>query len=99
MNPLRVIALAYFCVAASAVAHPISMSNTVANCRENEVLVEMRVMLEDLVLFHGLKANSDKCLRCTPTLAILSHATDYSILHLVAELTPLLSNSGHVFNY
>ena len=35
------------------------MSNTVANCRENEVLVEMRVMLEDLVLFHGLKANSD----------------------------------------
>ncbi len=35
------------------------MSNTVANCREDEVLVELRVMLEDLVLFHGLKANSE----------------------------------------
>jgi hypothetical protein len=59
VNPLRVIALAWFCAAAFVVAHPISMSNTVANCREDEVLVELRVMLEDLVLFHGLKANRE----------------------------------------
>ena len=35
------------------------MSNTLADCREDAVLVTLRVMLEDLVLFHGLKANSD----------------------------------------
>jgi hypothetical protein len=59
VNPLRVIALAWFCVATSVVAHPISMSNTLADCREDEVRVTLRVMLEDLVLFHGLKANSE----------------------------------------
>ncbi len=41
----------------SALAHPISMSNAVANVREDEVLVELRIMLEDLVLFHSLKAD------------------------------------------
>jgi hypothetical protein len=46
-------------VATSVVAHPISMSNTLADCREDEVRVTLRVMLEDLVLFHGLKANSE----------------------------------------
>jgi len=35
------------------------MSNTLADCREDEVRVTLRVMLEDLVLFHGLKANSE----------------------------------------
>ena len=35
------------------------MSNTLADCREDAVMVTLRVMLEDLVLFHGLKANSD----------------------------------------
>ena len=39
-------------------AHPISMSNAVANVREDEVLVELRIMREDLVLFHSLKADS-----------------------------------------
>ena len=34
------------------------MSNAVANVREDEVLVELRIMLEDLVLFHSLKADS-----------------------------------------
>ena len=34
------------------------MSNAVANVREDEVLVELRVMLEDLVLFHSLKADA-----------------------------------------
>ena len=51
--------MAWFCVATSVVAHPISMSNTLADCREDEVRVTLRVMLEDLVLFHGLKANSE----------------------------------------
>ena len=51
--------MVWFCAATFVVAHPISMSNTVANCREDEVLVELRVMLEDLVLFHGLKANRE----------------------------------------
>ena len=34
------------------------MSNAVANVREDEVLVELRIMLEDLVLFHSLKADT-----------------------------------------
>ena len=34
------------------------MSNAVANVRENEVLIELRIMLEDLVLFHTLKADA-----------------------------------------
>ena len=34
------------------------MSNAVANVREDEVLVELRIMLEDLVLFHSLKTDS-----------------------------------------
>ena len=46
-------------LAISAIAHPISMSNAVANVREDEVLVDLRIMLEDLVLFHSLKADSE----------------------------------------
>ena len=34
------------------------MSNAVANVREDGVLVELRIMLEDLVLFHSLKADA-----------------------------------------
>ena len=34
------------------------MSNAVANVRENEVEIELRIMLEDLVLFHSLKADA-----------------------------------------
>ena len=49
--------LTCLCVAFSTDAHPISMSNGVANAREGEVLVELRIMLEDLVLFHSLKAD------------------------------------------
>tara|TARA_B100001123_G_scaffold213839_1_gene241433 strand:+ start:256 stop:2013 length:1758 start_codon:yes stop_codon:yes gene_type:complete len=49
---------AWLVLALSAIAHPISMSNAVANVREDEVLVELRIMLEDLVLFHSLKADS-----------------------------------------
>ncbi len=41
----------------SAVAHPISMSHAVVNVRETEALVELKIMLEDLVMFHGLKAD------------------------------------------
>ena len=50
--------MAWLCAAFPASAHPISMSNGVANVREDEVLVELRIMLEDLVLFHSLKADA-----------------------------------------
>ena len=39
---------------AEAVAHPISMSSTVADVQTNKVTVEMRVMVEDLVLYQSL---------------------------------------------
>ena len=55
---MGVIAIAWLCAVFSTIAHPISMSNGVANVREDEVLVELKIMLEDLVLFHGLKANA-----------------------------------------
>ena len=41
------------------------MSNAVANVRENEVQVELRIMLEDLVLFHGLKTDSKTIYKAT----------------------------------
>ena len=58
MNSLRLSAVCWLVAAFSAVAHPISMSNAVANVRENEVEIELRIMLEDLVLFHSLKADA-----------------------------------------
>jgi hypothetical protein len=51
--------LAWLGAVVSAGAHPISMSNAMANVREDEVLVELRIMLEDLVMFHNLKANAE----------------------------------------
>lgn len=39
-------------------AHPISMSTATVNVRDEEALAELRIMLEDLVLFHGLKADA-----------------------------------------
>ena len=42
-------------LAFSAAAHPISMSHGVVNVREGETLAELKIMLEDLVMFHGLK--------------------------------------------
>ena len=41
------------------------MSNAVANVREDEVVVELRIMLEDLVLFHSLKADSKTIFKAT----------------------------------
>ncbi len=44
-------------LALSVVAHPISMSHAVVNVREGETLAELKIMLEDLVMFHGLQAD------------------------------------------
>ena len=55
--------LATTLLAVSAKTHPISMSHAVVNVREDEALAELKIMLEDLVLFHGLKA--DKTTRFT----------------------------------
>ncbi len=42
-----------------AAGHPISMSHAVVNVREHEALAELKIMLEDLVMFHGLKADKE----------------------------------------
>ena len=55
--------LATTLLAVSAKTHPISMSHAVVNVREDEALAELKIMLEDLVMFHGLKA--DKTTRFT----------------------------------
>ena len=59
MNFLRINVLAWLAAAGFAVAHPISMSTTTVNVRTDEVLIEMTVMLEDLVMFHSLKADAN----------------------------------------
>lgn len=41
-------------------AHPISMSAVAVNVQENQVLANMKIMLEDLVLYQGLQAGSDQ---------------------------------------
>ena len=40
-------------------AHPISLSSTIVNVHANRIDVEIEIMLEDLVLFHQLKANGE----------------------------------------
>ena len=58
MNSLRIILLAWLGTVLGAGAHPFSDSTGAANVRADEVLVELSVMLEDLVLFNGLKADA-----------------------------------------
>ncbi|MCH2125550.1 MAG: hypothetical protein MK165_12195 [Pirellulaceae bacterium] len=41
----------------SSTAHPISMSTVVVNVQETSATAELTIMLEDLVLYHELKAN------------------------------------------
>ena len=43
----------------SAWAHPISLSSTIVNVHANRIDVEIEITLEDLVLFHQLKANGE----------------------------------------
>ncbi len=38
-------------------AHPISLSSAIVDVREDQVLIEMQIMLEDLVLYHQLAAD------------------------------------------
>ena len=40
-------------------AHPISLSSTIVNVHAHRIEVEIEIMLEDLVLFHQLKANGE----------------------------------------
>ncbi len=41
------------------VAHPISLSSATVDVRKDKVTAEIQVMLEDLVLYHGLGSGSD----------------------------------------
>ena len=38
-------------------AHPISLSSVAVNVKKNKILANMKIMLEDLVLYNGLKLN------------------------------------------
>lgn len=42
-----------------AIAHPISLSSTIVDIQEDKLLVDMEIMLEDLVLYHGLTADGE----------------------------------------
>ena len=43
-------------------AHPISLSTVVANIETNRVKVEMKILVEDLVLFQGLQPDNEQVL-------------------------------------
>ncbi|MFP6888123.1 MAG: hypothetical protein VB997_11190, partial [Opitutales bacterium] len=58
MNALRISVPVLLCATLAATAHPISMSNAVVDVHAEKIHVELKVMVEDLVLFHGLKADS-----------------------------------------
>ena len=38
-------------------AHPVSLSSAIVNIEERQLQVELQIMLEDLVLYHALKAD------------------------------------------
>lgn len=46
-------------VCVPAVAHPVSLSSAILEVSEQEIRVELQIMLEDLVLYHGLTANEE----------------------------------------
>ena len=46
-------------LARSVIAHPISLSSAIVDVQQKQILVEMEIMLEDLVLYHRLRANGE----------------------------------------
>ncbi len=68
-----------------AAAHPISMSTATVNVRETEVLVELRIMAEDLVLQYKLKPDAEP--RYTPAdLNRTAHAhQDFLLRHFTVR--------------
>ena len=63
MPPLRLSTSGLFVVlvATSAVlsAHPISLSSAILDVHEEHITADIQIMLEDLVLYHGLSADAD----------------------------------------
>lgn len=49
-----------FLISFSALTHPISMSSAIVDATEEGLVVEMRVLVEDLVLFYDLKPGKDQ---------------------------------------
>ena len=55
-----VIVLALLRMAGTVGAHPISISAVAVNVQEDQVLANMKIMLEDLVMYHGLQAGAEQ---------------------------------------
>lgn len=75
----------------SAGAHPISMSSATADVRTNRVVVEMRILVEDLVLYQDLKPDADHLY----TRALLEAAAEKHVNFLKAYFT-LRDYEGHL---
>jgi hypothetical protein len=54
------IVLALLCMATMVWAHPISMSAVAVNVQEDRVLANMKIMLEDLVMYHDLQTGAEQ---------------------------------------
>lgn len=59
-SSLAAVVLMLMVCASSGVAHPISLSAAAVNIREDKALVNLKIMLEDLVLYHNLQAGADE---------------------------------------
>jgi hypothetical protein len=57
---LHVIVLALLGMASMVRAHPISMSAVAVNVQADQMLANMKIMLEDLVMYQGLQAGADQ---------------------------------------
>ena len=57
---LSVLVLALLGMPSTVWAHPISMSAVAVNVQADQVLANMKIMLEDLVMYHGLQAGADQ---------------------------------------
>ncbi|HAC92798.1 MAG TPA: hypothetical protein DCF63_19520 [Planctomycetaceae bacterium] len=47
-------------MASPVLAHPVSLSSAMVDVHESHLQVELQIMLEDLVLYHGLKADGQQ---------------------------------------
>ena len=56
-----ILAVLLLCLCASLLqAHPISMSAAAVNVQTDEILVNLKIMLEDLVMYHSLQSGPDE---------------------------------------
>ena len=61
MNYLRIVCCVCVCITSATIsAHPISLSSVIIDVKKDKLVADLRILLEDLVLYHGLKADDSQ---------------------------------------